>query len=120
MSTQDERLKEIRANYFDALENEDTDLAVASSDAQKTMITANVRAARQTYWSAKAAQLSEAGAGVEAAYGAARAANTAVENARARAEAIPKVLKLAIEATNAAGDLLAHLIHRMPGIRWRA
>ena len=70
------------------------------------MITANVRAARQIYWAAKAAQLTEAGVAVEEAYGAAKAANGAVATARAGAEAIPKILKLAIKATDAAGDLL--------------
>jgi hypothetical protein len=105
-TTTEAPLETIRTNYFEALENEDMDLAAAGSDARRTMITANVRSARQIYWDAKANQLSEQGQAVQDAHDAAKAANAAVKKAREQSETIATIVKLAIGATDAAGDLL--------------
>jgi len=106
MSSPDDRLAVIEQNYKSALDNEPHDLAQATTAADVTAIQANVFVARQTYYAAIAAQLTQNGGAVEAAYNAASAANDAVTAARSQAAAIPTLLARLTAATSAATSLL--------------
>lgn len=106
MSSADDRLQIIEQNYKSALDNEPFDLARATTPADVTAIQANVSAARQRYYTAIDAQLTQGGDAVETAYNAAKAANDAVATARTQAAAIPTLITRLTSATNAATGLL--------------
>ncbi len=106
MSTKDERLALIHQNYNDALNNEPHDLARAKTAEQVTAIQANVAAARQTYFEAVAADLTQGGDAVEQAFREAKKAQDAVKSARDRAEEIPTLMGKLQSAAKSAADLL--------------
>ena len=106
MTTKDERLALIQQNYNDSLENEPHDLARAKTAAQVTAIQANVAAARQTYYEALAAVLTQSGDAVEQAFQEAKKAQDAVKSARDQAEEIPTLMGKLQSATTSATDLL--------------
>lgn len=106
MSTPDDRLALIKQNYTDALDNEPHDLARATTPEQITTIQANVATARQTYYAAEAAALTQSGNAVEEAYQAAKAAQDSVSSARNQAAAIPTLISKLSSATQSASDLL--------------
>ena len=106
MSTPDERLAVIEQNYKDALENEPHDLARATTAADITAIQANVAAARQAYFTAVDALLTQNGANVEAAFNAAKDAKAAVDKARTEAAAIPTLITKLTSSTKSVTDLL--------------
>jgi hypothetical protein len=106
MSTAEDRLAVIEANYKDALEKEPHDLARATTAAEVTSIQANVAAARETYFTAIAAALTKDGASVESAFAAAKTAKKSVDDARDQAAAIPVLLGKLTASTQAATGLL--------------
>lgn len=106
MSTPAERLQVIEKNYKNALENEPHDLSRAANPADVTAILANVAAARQAYFTAVSALLTQNGATVETAFQAAVAAQVSVDDARARSAAIPDLIRALGSATGAATSLL--------------
>ena len=106
MSTPKDRLVAIQAIYDDANDNEPSDLADATTAAQVTEVQQNLANARHAYYSAVAAALTNAGAGVEAAYTAAQKALAAVQAARTASAEIPTLLQKLNGATTAATSLL--------------
>jgi hypothetical protein len=106
MSTKDERLNLIEQNYKDALENEPHDLARAKKPEQVAAIQANVAVARQTYYEAVAAILTQSGDAVELAFQEAKNAQASVKNARDNAAAIPTLINKLQSATQSATNLL--------------
>jgi hypothetical protein len=107
MSTPEERLAAIQANYDDASDNETDDLAKAQTPADVAAIQANVAAARSAYYSAEAAMLTQNGANVENAYQAALAAQKSVTDARSQAASIADLITKLSGATTAANSLLS-------------
>ena len=106
MSSAEERLSVIQANYTSALENEPHDLARATSALEVTAIQTNVAAARETYFTAAAATLTESNALVEQAFEAAKAAQQAVDDARRQSEQIASLITKLGSATKAGVELL--------------
>jgi deferrochelatase/peroxidase EfeB len=106
MSKPDDRLAVIEENYKDALDNEPHDLAMAQTAADVTAIQANVATARQIYYSAVAAQLTQGGDDVEAAYKKAQDASKSVREAREKAADIATIISELTSATSAASKLL--------------
>lgn len=106
MSTPEERLSTIQANYDQASENEPHDLARAKSPADVAKIQANVATARAIYYSAIAAMLTENSSIVESAYQDAITAQQRVATARSKAEEIPSLLQKLADYTGKAGVLL--------------
>lgn len=106
MSQPTDRLALIQAIYNDAVNNEPNDLAKAATAPQVTAIQQNVANARHAYFSAAAAALTNAGAGVEAAYQAAQTALAAVQQAHTNSEQITTLLQKLNGATTAATSLL--------------
>lgn len=106
MSTPDERLAAIQAIYDDASDNEPNDLAQATTAAQVTAIQLNLANAKNAYFTAVAAALTNAGAAVETAYQAAQQALKAVQQARTNSAQIATLLQKLNGATAAATSLL--------------
>jgi uncharacterized phage infection (PIP) family protein YhgE len=106
MSTPADRLGVIHENYNSALENEPHDLARATNASDVTAIQANVASARQTYYVAIAAALTQSGTAVEEAFNAAKRAQDAVKDARNTAAQIPTLISKLGQATKTATDLL--------------
>ncbi len=106
MSTEDERLQLIEHNYQDALNNEPNDLARANTPEQVTEIQANLAVARQKYYEAEAASLTQSGEVVEKAFLEAQNAQASVKSARDQTEAIPTLINKLQSATQSATNLL--------------
>ena len=106
MSTSEERLAVISQNYKDALENEPHDLSRASTPSEVTGILANVSSARETYYTAVAAAVTNTTGQVEVAYNSAKDAQKAVKDARAKAAQIPDIINKLKSATQTATELL--------------
>ena len=101
-----DRLKVIKSNYIDALENEPHDLASATTAADVTAVQANVANARSTFFAAVAADLSSSISAVEDAYDVAIAAQKSVQDARDASESLAKILGKLKKATDSATTLL--------------
>ena len=106
MSSPDDRLSVIQGNYLDALKNEPQDLAQAGSPSQVTAIQANLGNAKNAYFTAIAAALTNNNDKVETAYTAAQQALAAVKQARTDAASIATVIQKLAGATDAATNLL--------------
>jgi hypothetical protein len=107
MSTPTDRLSLIQSIYLDALNNEPQDLSAATTPALVAAVQANVANARQTYYEAAAAALTNTAANVETAYTAAQAALDGVRQARTAAGSIATLLGKLNSATAAGTNLLA-------------
>lgn len=106
MSDASERLSAIQNTYEDALDNEPHDLAGAKTAADVTAIQANLAVARNTYYAALAAALTNNGPEIEAGLAAATKTLAAVKAARTAAADIPTLLGKLTSATGAATNLL--------------
>ena len=106
MSTSADRLAAIQAIYFDALNNEAEDLSDADTPALVAAVQANLANARNNYYAAAAAALSNDGANIEAAFTAAQNALATVKQARAKSEQIADLLGSLNNATAAGTKLL--------------
>ncbi|POZ61045.1 hypothetical protein [Chromobacterium alticapitis] len=107
MSTADDRLALVQQNYQAALDDEPHDLAAAETAAQVAAIQANLAAAKQIYYEALEAQLTQAGGDVEQAYLDASTALDAVAQIRGQAAAMPDLISRLNKATQAASRLVA-------------
>ena len=106
MSTPQQRLDVIEGIYNDALENEPHDLAAATNAADVTAIQTNVAVARQAYYTAVSAALTQDDSKVADAYNAAVQAQAAVDTARANSAQIPDLIAKVTSAAQAATKLL--------------
>ena len=91
-STSDDRIALIKSNYQDALDNEPHDLAAALTAADVTGVQANLATARNAFYTAAAADLSNSGDAIEDAYKVAQSAQQLVKQARAASEKIATLL----------------------------
>lgn len=106
-STPPTRLKQIQDTYLDAMRNRPNDLAKAETNEEREAVRANYVTAKDTYFAAAAADLSENGQAVEDAYDALSGANNAVVRARKDLVAFTELFGKMGNATEKAGELLA-------------
>ncbi len=106
MSTPQERIDAIKANYDQAADNEAEDLANAKTAVEVAGVRANVGNARLAYYTAIAAALSSNGTDVEAAHQEAKDALLAVKEARTAVERMATLLGKLAKATDKANKLL--------------
>src|SRR5262245_8420237 len=106
MSTSKERYDAIADNYQSALNNQATDMANATTEAEISAILANVHTAGHLFFSVTAEELTTQSQAVEADFNAAKQANQAVADARDEEEAIPTLLGKLTKATDAAKKLI--------------
>lgn len=106
MSTPQERLDVIKANYDQAADNEAEDLASAKTAVDVAGVRANIGNARLAYYAAIAAALIANGTDVEAAHQEAKDALKAVKDARAVVEQMATLLGKLTKATDKANKLL--------------
>lgn len=105
-STPTTRLKQIEATYLDAMRNRPNDLAKAKTDDEREAVRINYVRAKNTYFAAAAAQLTENGQTVEEAYSALSGANNAVVKARKDLVEFTELFGKMGDATEKAGELL--------------
>lgn len=109
MSTPNERLAEIEANYWQAAVNWEADLARTRTIAEAAQVNANKAAAHDAVLAAVDAGLTRNAGAVEAAYTALVDANASVQLARQRAIGLATLLRRLAGATDAARALVTAL-----------